>query len=204
MKKNKINKKNIKWLLLIIIIWVLIFAASGGSDNTTDSSKDSTNISNTESIETEILSEEEKTIVTDDFITNSKGKDFFEKICNLNGIGIIEPTEMADSWNYENSNENSNFQVNSDKTTDEIYYIKIMTLTNTNIDDFLNACELEYEKNNIEKAKEWVKNNINKKASTTIGNLHFELNNPLNRPILEIYTKNGKDYESKQESKSLE
>lgn len=181
-KKKAIYEKWWFWVIIVIVV----FGCFGSTNINLDSS------------------EQVKFTVNSDYIENSKGKEVFEKICKDINIEVIEPTEMADSWNYENGNLNSSLQINSDKTTDEIYYIKLMATEETNLDDFLKVCELEYNNNDVEKAKNWVKDNIGSTKTTTIGKMYFKLSAPLEKPILEIYTFNGKMYEEKQEKKMVE
>ena len=145
---------------------------------------------------------EKKLIAHNDYIENLYGKDFFENYCNNCNIEIVEPTVMADSYNYENGNSVTSIQVNSKKDTDEIYYIKVMALTETNIDDFLKACELGFKHD--DEIKEWIKSNINKTKTEYTRGMYYNISQAINKPILEIYTFNGQLYEKEQEKKAFD
>ena len=147
-------------------------------------------------------SNSKKLAVTGDCIKNSSGKEYFEKLCKSCNIEVTEPTEMADSWNYENSNSITNIQVNSLKDTDEIYYIKIMALQETNLNDFLSACDIGFNDYDAQ-AKSWVEANINTKSIKTFNRVYYKIEQNLNKPTLEIYTFYGKVNYEKQETKSV-
>ena len=184
MKDKSILKQWWFWIIVILVILVSPSIIKGFKDGITEERKVEYTVNN-------------------DYIANSKAKEYFEKMCELCNIEKTEPTEMVDSWNYESSNEITNIQVNSNKETDEIYYIKIMALSEVNEQDFLNACELEYKYNDVEQAKKWVKTNLGRYTGNTIGFLHFSLTNEKNNTMLEIYTLHGKDHEKEQEKESV-
>ncbi|MBQ3415939.1 MAG: hypothetical protein IJH39_11540 [Clostridia bacterium] len=184
MKDKSIIKQWWFWLIVILVILVSPSIIKGFTEGITEERKVEYTVNN-------------------DYIVNSKAKEYFEKLCELNNIEKTEPIEMGDSWNYESSNETTNIQVNSNKETDEIYYIKIMALSEVNEQDFLNACELEYKYNDVEQAKKWVKTNLRSNAWNTISFMHFRLTEEKNNTMLEIYTLHGKDHEKEQEKESV-
>ena len=180
------------WFWLIIIILVIgMFGGSSNNDNNTNNISVSTNTNNTE-----IINEEKVT-----FLKDSKGKDFFEILCEIAEVSKKDGVAMGDSIVYASSNEDYGIELETNKS-DEINWISIYTMLSDKNDYenfFIAISRLEYDGSNKNECFNWIHDNLGKEATTKIGNANFKLyNGTSGNPILEVFTDGNEDYQKEQ------
>lgn len=186
------EKKSIvkKWWFWLIVIIIILVAASGGSEENV--------VIETAEINNTIVKEN----IT--FLKNTNGKDFYNILCDVADISKKEPQEMGDSIIYESADTNYSVEIEANKNTQEIAYIRMMVLQKEDYENFFLAISrLNYDGSDSEKIYSWVHENLGEDTSMELGNVKFVLTvGTSGKPILEVKT-NGYDEYSKEQMNKL-
>lgn len=195
-EKKLIYKKWWFWILIVFMIFIFIPAFIEGIQEGLNNS--TTNTTNTFS---EIKQEnsnysaqiEEKSI----FLEDSKGNEFYDILCSVGEIKKNEPQELGETILYESANINFSVEVEANKTTDEIAYIRMMALQANEYENFFNSISrLEYKEAKKSEIFNWIHNNLGKETSIQIGNVKFILTSgAIGKPVLEVKTDYYDEYQ---------
>ena len=183
MEKNKIPIYKKWWFWLIIAFLILAFISGVYNDF---------NLTN----ETESSQIEEKVI----FLKGSKGKEFYDILCEVANVENKKPQDMIETWIYETGDDKHSIEVEVNKSTNEINCIRLMAFKSIYSENFFLAISrLEYEGSDRKECFNWIKDNIGKESTTKIGDANFKFSmGPNKNPILEVYTDGNEEFQQKQ------
>lgn len=184
-------KKTIVISILIILFITGLFCLTGCSSFEEGLQEGLNNSLNQNNIQEEVT-----------FLKHSKGKEFFNIVCEVGNIQSKNAVTLGDSLSYVSSNLNYGVQVETNKN-DEINFVSMMVYQSDDYDNyFLSASRLEYDNSNRAEAFNWIKDNLGKEATTKIGDANFKLYVGANKyPVLEIYTDGNEQYQNEQLNK---
>lgn len=199
--KEKIKDLSKKWWFWVIIVIILVIGFSGGesSQEKTNSNSDSNN-----QVEQDVNNQiqETKKVV---FLEETNSEDFAEVLEGVTGIENIEGVITGDSITYTSANDKYSINIDANKDTKEIDYVRIIALTDddaTNV--FMSLNRMDYKTENTSEYTSWLVDNIGKEATTKIGDANFILSlSTSNHPILEMKTDGSNDYMNEQIDKVL-
>ncbi len=191
--KEKIKNLSKKWWFWVIVVIILVIGFTGG-ESSHDESKSNSDANN--------QVQETKKIV---FLKGTNSEDFAEILEGVTGIENIEGVITGDSINYTSANGKYSINIDANKDTKEIDYVKIIALTDedaTNV--FMSLNRMDYKTENASEYTSWLVDNIGKDATTKIGDANFILSlSTSNLPILEVKTDGSDDYMNEQIDKAL-
>lgn len=199
--KEKIKDLSKKWWFWVIIVIIVVIGFSGGesSQEKTNSNSDSNN-----QVEQDVnnqMQETEKVV----FLEGTNSEDFAEVLEGVTGIENIEGVITGDSITYTSANGKYSINIDANKDTKEIDYVRIIALTDedaTNV--FMSLNRMDYKTENASEYTSWLVDNIGKDATTKIGDANFILSlSTSNHPILEMKTDGSDDYMNEQIDKAL-
>ncbi len=202
-EKKNIFKKLWFWLLMAFMIFIFIPAfiegIKEGLNNETVLSDYSIN-ENKNIVESSETKNSEEEIV---FLKGTNGKEFYDILCEVAGIDKKEPQAMGQTLIYDSSNMKYSVELESNKDTQEVAYIRMMAFQEEYENFFLAISRLEYDGSDKGKIYNWVHENLGQDASIEIGCVKFVLTQGTNsKQILEMKT-NGYDKYSKEQINKL-
>lgn len=128
------------------------------------------------------------------YLNGTNSDDFIEIIKAVTYIENISNTTNENDILYVGENQKYNINMNANKDTKEISYLKITSLTNedsTNV--FMSINRMDYTTENAGDYTKWLVANIGKESTIKIGDAYFSLSLSLNNhPILEVKTTDNK------------
>ena len=196
MGKENFYKKVWFWLFIGFMIFIFIPAFIEGIQ---EGLSNSTTITTTNVLEIKhennnnSTKQEEKNI----FLKGTNGQDFYEIVCSVGEIEKSKSQEMGETILYESANYNFSIEIEANKTTNEIAYIRMMALHASEYENFFNSVSrLEYSEAEKSEIFNWIYDNLGKETSTKLGNANFILTNGTNgKPILEVKTDYYDEYQ---------
>ena len=165
------------WFWLIIILVIGVIASLGNNDS---SKKDE----NTNNVPTTVQSAK----IT--ALSGTNAEEFYNILCDVAGLTKNKPQDLQDALVYESSNNIYNIEVISNKNK-EIQSIRIFNINSKDCENlFIALTRLEYNGSNKSALFNFIHDNINKEAETTIGDASFRIYKGTNsKPIIELYIK---------------
>ena len=190
-EKKPIYKKVWFWGLTAFMLFIFIPSFIEGIQEGINNPKTIDAIQNEQQEELDDKKENGENIVNTEksiFLKASKGKEFYEILCSVGEMQETNSQDMGETLLYESSNSNYSIEVEADKTTDKIAYIRMMTLQATEYENFFNSISrLEYKGAEKSQIFNWIHDNLGKETSTKIGDVNFILTLGRNgKPILEV------------------
>lgn len=182
-----------KWWFWLIVVFLILGVISGAYNDF--------NLSNEIENSTKIdISTTEKEVI---FLKGSKGKEFYNIMCEVANVENKKAQDMKETWIYETGNDKYSIELEANKSTNEINYIRLMTFKNEyNENFFLAISRLEYNESDRKTCFNWIKDNIGKENTTKIGDANFKLSIGTNKnPILEVYTDGNEKFQQEQTEK---
>lgn len=178
MEKKPIYKKWWFWLIIVLVVGSI---AGGKKSNIT-------NVNATKNMKESI------------FLEGSNGREFYNILCDVAGVKSTEAQDTGETLIYETVDNSYSIEVESNKETNEINYVRLMAFEKENYENlFLAISRLEYENNNKEQCFNWINDNLGKEAKTKIGDANIELKLGSNDiPILELYTDGNEQFQKEQ------
>jgi len=189
--KEKLKVLSKKWWFWVIVVIVLCGLFSGGTSEEEPTPKDENKIQ-----------EVEKVV----FLKGTNAEDYVKALEGVTGIDKIEGKVIGDSINYSQANSKYSVNLDADKNTKEIDYVRIIALTNedaTNV--FMSLNRMDYETENDAEFTSWLVDNLGKESTKKIGDANFTLSlSTSNNPIIEMKTDGYDDYSKEQFDKALD
>ena len=180
-EKKPLYKKWWFWLIIVILLCGLV-----GGNQTTNT------VNN-------VVENQENIIVessTTNTLKNSKGKEFFETMCEVGETTKTKAEEIDSNLLYKSSNKNYSIEIKTNKY-DEVTYIRLKALSNIDYENFFIAISrFEYDGSDRAETFNWIHNNLGKNAKveagrtveTKIGEATFKLIfDTTKKPTLEVY-----------------
>ena len=113
---------------------------------------------------------------------------------------------MGDSINYTSTNTKYGINIDANKDSKEIDYVRIFALTDedaTNV--FMALNRMDYKTENDAEFTSWLVDNLGKESTKKIGDANFTLSlSTSNRPIIEMKTDGYDNYLNEQIDKALQ
>lgn len=185
--KQPIYKKWWFWLIVVFLILGLISGAYNDFNLTNETNN--SNIIETSTIEEKVT-----------FLKGSNGKEFYNIMCEVANAEKKRGQDMKKTWLYETVNDKYSIEIEANKSTNEINYIRLMTFKDEDYENFFLAISrLEYDGSDRKTCFNWIKDNIGKENTTKIGDANFKLSIGTNKnPILEVYTDGNEKFQQEQ------
>lgn len=186
-EKQPIYKKWWFWLIVVFLILGLISGAYNDFNLTNETNN--SNIIETSTIEEKVT-----------FLKGSNGKEFYNIMCEVANAEKKKGQDMKETWLYETVNDKYSIEIEANKSTNEINYIRLMTFKDEDYENFFLAISrLEYDGSDRKTCFNWIKDNIGKDNNTKIGNANFKFSIGTNKnPILEVYTDGNEKFQQEQ------
>lgn len=186
-EKQPIYKKWWFWLIVVFLILGLISGAYNDFNLTNETNN--SNIIETSTIEEKVT-----------FLKGSNGKEFYNIMCEVANAEKKKGQDMKETWLYETVNDKYSIEIEANKSTNEINYIRLMTFKDEDYENFFLAISrLEYDGSDRKACFNWIKDNIGKDNNTKIGNANFKFSIGTNKnPILEVYTDENEKFQQEQ------
>ena len=186
-EKQPIYKKWWFWLIVVFLILGLISGAYNDFNLTNETNN--SNIIETSTIEEKVT-----------FLKGSNGKEFYNIMCEVANAEKKKGQDMKKTWLYETVNDKYSIEIEANKSTNEINYIRLMTFKDEDYENFFLAISrLEYDGSDRKTCFNWIKDNIGKDNNTKIGNANFKFSIGTNKnPILEVYTDENEKFQQEQ------
>lgn len=207
-EKRPIYKKVWFWLLIAFMIFIFIPSFIEGIQEGINNPTTTSTMQNEQQEKLDDKQENGSDTVNVEksiFLKASKGREFYEILCSVGELQETKPQEMRETILYESSNSNYSIEVEVNKTTNEIAYIRMMTLQATEYENFFNSISrLEYEGAEKSQIFNWIHDNLGKETSTKIGDVNFILTLGTNgKPILEVKKDSYDEYQKEQINKLI-
>lgn len=182
--KEKIVELSKKWWFWVIIVVLILICFASGDPN--EQEKESNNQQDYQIQQSEVVT----------FLEGTNSDDFADILENVTGIENIEGNIIGNSINYSKNNNKYSINIDANKDTKEIDYVRVICLTDEDETNVLMAFNrMDYKSENDAEFTNWLIENIGKESSKKIGDANFYLSlSTSNHPILEMKTDGSDDY----------